>query len=308
MRYKANVDTKRLGESTKGLSSALNSSREIHPLASAESNLELAVAYCNRCKTMMEKSYSSENIIRQQELAIGYTGEAIESVRNYQLNPTRSAAMSTGYILLVKDLLAPLSKVLGPYREGKNVRSLLKDFVDKYGERANPGQASLVMQTFELLQRYDAPEKLQEFLKAKGLEQMVSIVQGLDKDKLAQELRKKSKDIRNTNRKEEQALDYIKNAIQSCSTKCGYQQECDGEEGTRVLLPKAQKLVTRLREESLVLSKDTASSLSLVFDIVAGLVENIDKDEVEMLKFLALGQFKKSDGFDKGPRRDSDIN
>ena len=264
---------------------------EVHQLATIEAQITLAEAYLNRSQAIEEhyqkKEITLSNAWDQQENAINHAGKALEAVVNYRLNPPSSDAMSRIYGATIKKLIGPTLEGLDKYQNKEEMTALLEEFVTTYDdEEEDSSEGSLIMQVVGIYNDgYSGQTHTTEFLKKKGLEQVLNYVSKIDGPELMSKLRTASVNIQS----EEGHTQTIANNLTEFITRMSGQAEYNSEKWDqyRNLLTESKTELAIMTEERNVMGKDLAKATSWVLDVVAGLGENVSDLEYQGFKSMA---------------------
>ena len=288
-RIRGEVNPESIQNVGKNLKEQLNAGphHEIHPLASLDANLARTIAFCNQCQARgTGKGKSKADTSRQQERAIEYAGEALKDARNYEINRFPNESAFEGMICIV-NAVAPYFKRLGKYSNGKELGKLLREFAE-YAEKQDDPEAELSTKAplvTKIISITSAnPDLAVYFLKEKGLSDLLEIVEGLDKDKITDGLRKKANELKKyEGGRVRKIYNNLQLFIEGCSLQAGYCRNCKSHTSSLEHSKAELGIIRAERDKS---NKYICSGGAWFLDVLAGFGENVTPEEFNMGKAL----------------------
>jgi hypothetical protein len=268
--------------------------REVHPLASIRSNLNLTNAYCDLCKKKRAASFFKKLFAGDrgsyQTNAIKYAGKTIEAAKNYELNtPEWDVTLNAYYNL--RPIISPLVGWLEKYANSGELKKGLENFVKRYksegGIEIKKEKSSVVMQTLSILINEKSEDNLGPFLLEKAFGGLLGSLEKVNKKELTNAFKYVGGNFKMPI--EEREDDKIAHNMEKFIERCvGKDCACSW-----VFIGNSFRLVSGLEYRVKEAEKGLIKGGTWIFDFLASVLDNMKDSEFDELKKLG-GVYLKS--------------
>ncbi len=267
----------------------------IHPLAKAEADLNLAIGYCNLCKTksinagLLRKAFGGANVNAEKSDAMLHAGKMTEAMMNYKLNMPVKDSVSLIYGG-IRPHIAKLVEGLGKYGTDEGMHEFLTMIVSESG--LDNLEGSPVKQAIGAINDRKAGPCISDKLYIDMLTSVYGLLKNVDRQTFNSELRDISNNMKNylDEAPVSQIISNMGEFIVGCSSVCRYSDaDCPGY---REKLTASRELLNKAEDDALLLYKDVLCVISYIFDVAASVSGNLSDEEFDNAKLKLYELFR----------------